>query len=221
MAGVEQRKFTPVWKITKATSEASINAAGRVLRRGGVIVYPTETFYGLGGNPMDEAVVHRIFQLKGREMGKPIPLIASDRKAVFSAVAQWPPLADRLADAFWPGPLTLILPARPQLPLLLSAHTKTSAIRVSSNPIAAALASALGGLITATSANRAGEPPSSDSSFIESVLLLQTDGLLDGGALPGDLPSTIVDLTANSPRLVRAGRISWDQIKQKGQIDTA
>jgi L-threonylcarbamoyladenylate synthase len=221
MAGVEQAKSTPVWKITKATSEASINAAGRVLRQGGVIVYPTETFYGLGGNPMDKAVVHRIFQLKGREMGKPIPLIASDREAVFSAVTHWPPLADRLADAFWPGPLTLVLPAHPQLPVLLSANTKTIAVRVSSNPIAAALASALGGLITATSANPAGEPPSSDPFFIDPALLLQTDGLLDAGTLPGELPSTIVDLTAISPRLVRAGRISWGQIKQKGQINTA
>jgi L-threonylcarbamoyladenylate synthase len=221
MAGVEQEKLRPVWKMTKATSDASINAAGQTLRRGGVIVYPTETFYGLGGNPMDEAVVQRIFEIKGREMGKPIPLIASDKEAVYSAVAQWPPLADRLAQAFWPGPLTLILPAHPQLSLLLSAHSGTIAIRISSNHVATALASELGGLITATSANFAGEIPRSNPSLLDQAFLLQTDGLLDAGTLPGGLPSTIVDLTADSPRLVRAGRISWGQIKQKGQIDIA
>jgi L-threonylcarbamoyladenylate synthase len=220
---VEQNKLPPVWKIaSQITGEASIDAAGKVLCGGGVIVYPTETFYGLGGNPMDEAVVHRIFQLKGREAGKPIPLIASNGEAVFSsAVAQWPLVAERLAQAFWPGPLTLILPAHPKLPAILSARTNTIAVRVSSNPVAAALASALGGLITATSANRAGEPPSSDPSSIVPAFLLETDGLLDAGTLPGELPSTIVDLTAISPRLVRAGRISWGQIKQKGQITTA
>lgn len=212
----------PVWKMTsKATVEASIDAAGKVLRGGGLIVYPTETFYGLGGDPLDEAVVQRIFDLKGRETGKAIPVIASDGEAALSAVLQWPAVAQRLAQAFWPGPLTLILQANPRLPSILSANSGTIAVRVSSNPIASELAARLGGLITATSANLSGEPPASSPSDIAPALLLQTDGLLDAGVLPGEFPSTIVDLTSVFPRLVRAGRISWDQIKQKGQITTA
>jgi L-threonylcarbamoyladenylate synthase len=186
--------------------------AASVVRHGGVIVYPTETFYGLGGRPDLEETVERIYLIKGRDFKKPLPLIAADLDAVRRAVAQWPPVAEKLAQAFWPGPLTMVLPASPHLPQLLHAHTGKAAVRISSHPVAGVLAASVGGLLIATSANIAGDPASSSPDRLSSMLLLKVDGILDGGELPGVAPSTIVDVSVAPPRLLREGRLHWREI---------
>ncbi|MHC1725353.1 MAG: L-threonylcarbamoyladenylate synthase [Syntrophobacteraceae bacterium] len=183
-----------------------------LFREGGLAVYPTETFYALGGVPSLTEVSARIFEIKGRDFRKPLPLIASGREAVMRAVSAWSEAAERLANAFWPGPLTLILPAAPSLPPLLHAGTGKVAIRISSHPLASSLAGAAGGLLVSTSANSAGEPPPDTPGMIPDRLLKQVDAFLVAGDLAGGFPSTIVDVTVHPPVLVRGGRIGWDEI---------
>lgn len=206
----------PLWKIDSPRSETeAIACAAAVVLAGGVVIYPTETFYGLGGHPMSEAAIEHVYRIKGRDFKKPLPLIASDISAVRRVVAQWPQVAERLAEAFWPGPLTLILPAASLVPFRLHAYTGKIAVRVSSDSIAHRLSAAVGGLLISTSANIAGRPAYKNSAQIDFEFLMQVDGLIDAGELPGDLPSTIVDLSSAEPRLVRAGCVSWESIRRR------
>jgi L-threonylcarbamoyladenylate synthase len=158
--------------------------------------------------------VDRVFVLKGRDFAKPLPLIASDRSAVLRAVSQWPEPADALAEAFWPGSLSLILPASPSMIPLLHARTGRLAVRVSPHAVARVLAEALGGLIISTSANLAGEPACRRLEDIPAALLDGVDAVLSGGDLEGRQPSTIVDVTVAPPRLVREGAIPWGEIQR-------
>ncbi len=162
---------------------------------------------------LPEAVA-RIFDIKGRDFNKPLPLIASDRDAVMRAVSEWPEIAERLARAFWPGPLTIVLPASPELPPALHAGTGKIAVRISSHPVAAMLAKASGGLLISTSANKSGEPAPVGLDEISPKLCAHVDEIIDSGVLPGGLPSTIVDVAAYAPVLVRAGAIDWEKIRQ-------
>ncbi len=192
--------------------EEIIKRAASVMLAGGLVIYPTETFYALGAHPMLEKAVARVFEAKGRDFQKPLPLIASSVEAALRAVAEWPSVAERLARAFWPGPLTLILPASSDAPPLLHARTGKIAMRVSSHPIAGALAGAMGGLIISTSANPADHPACSDPEDFSTAFLAKVDGLLHAGPVPGQSPSTIVDLSSEQPRLVRAGCIPWEDV---------
>jgi L-threonylcarbamoyladenylate synthase len=192
-----------------------IEAAARVLRNGGVIVYPTETTYGLGVDPASPNALERVYTVKGRSHDKPLPLIAADEEAVYQAVAEWPAVASRLASRFWPGPLTLILPAASAMLPLLHANTRTVAIRVSSHPVARALSAAVGGLLTATSANRSGEMAPQCSDEVGGELLTLVDGVMDAGRCGGSCAgrsSTIIDVCGPHPRLVRSGCVGWEEV---------
>jgi L-threonylcarbamoyladenylate synthase len=204
---------TAVWHVDPQHPEATIIArAASIIRKGGVVVYPTETFYGLGVDPtLDEAVL-RVYRIKERSLDKPLPIIAADTRAVVELVAEWPRKAQRLADAFWPGPLTLVLSATSVLAPSIHARTGKIAIRVSSHPTARALSAAVGGLLTSTSANLSDRPASGDPRQISPDLVAQVDGFVDGGVLPGDRPSTIVDLSVSPPELLRLGCVSWERI---------
>ena len=195
----------------------SFERAAAVLSREGVLIYPTETFYGLGGDPRMEPVVDRIYRIKGRDSGKALPLIASDLPAARKAVSLWPETAERLAAAFWPGPLTLLLPAAPSLPPALHAGTGSIALRISSHPLARALAERAGGLLIATSANRSGEPACRRVVDIPAALAALVDVVIDGGELPGGLPSTIVAVTPSGIELVRSGCISFEDVLGVGR----
>lgn len=190
----------------------SVSEAVSLLRRGCVIVYPTETFYAVGGIPGQAGTVERIFEIKGRGAEKALPLIASGREAVRSAVSDWPEAAERLAGAFWPGPLTLVLPASPLLPPALHAGTGKVAVRISSHPVAAYLAGAAGGLLVSTSANRSGEPAPDDPAGVSDAIGSRVDGFVSAGILPGGFPSTIVDVTTFPAKLLRAGRLGLERI---------
>jgi len=204
-----------IWKIAPGKiPPGSISEGAALLAEGGVVVYPTETFYALGAIPFMEVAVDRIFSMKGRDSSKPLPLIASRRESVLIAVSYWSDAAEKLASLFWPGPLTLVLPASPKLSPLLHAGTGKVAVRISSHPVAALLAESAGGLLVSTSANRAGEKPPCHTEEMDSNLLLSADGLIDSGELPGGLPSTIVDASASAPRLIRKGTIGWETIQR-------
>ncbi len=191
--------------------------AGEVLNQGGVVIYPTETFYGLGANPRLPLAVERIYRIKGRDFHKPLPLIAANLEAVYGAVREWSMTAERLARSFWPGPLTLVLPAAADILSQVHGGTGRIGIRISSHPVAKALANRGGGLVTATSANPAHRQGFQRPSEIPAEFLALVDGLVDAGPSGGDsgsLPSTIVDAGVFPPQLIRAGCIPWERVMQ-------
>jgi L-threonylcarbamoyladenylate synthase len=193
-------------------TEARVREAAEVLRRGGVVAYPTETFYGLGALARDAAAVERLARAKGRPGGKPLPLLAADRAQV-DQVAEVGDVAARLAAALWPGPLTLVLPARPGLPEAITAGTGTVGIRVPGSEVARALARHAGGPLVSTSANLSGAPPPAAPDELEPSLAARIDGVLDGGRTPGGLPSTVVAIEGERIRLVRAGAVPYDVVR--------
>ncbi len=185
--------------------------AAAVLRRGGVVAYPTETFYGLGALARDAAAVERLVLAKGRPDGKPLPLVVVDVAAA-REVADLGRRAARLAARFWPGPVTLVVPARPGLPDAITAGTGTVGIRVPGGEVARALARAAGGAIVSTSANPSGSPPAVSASALDPELRGRIDLVLDAGPAPGGLPSTVVAVYEGGVRLVRAGAVPFDEI---------
>jgi L-threonylcarbamoyladenylate synthase len=190
--------------------EARVEAAAAILRRGGLVAYPTETFYGLGALARDAAAVDRLALAKGRPEGKPLPLLAADRAQV-DELAVLSPAAARLADAFWPGPLTLVARARPGLAAGIHAGTGTVGVRIPGSEVARALAHAAGGAIVSTSANLSGEAPPARPEEIAPGLRALAH-VLDGGAAPGGLPSTVVAVDADGVRLVREGAVPFGAV---------
>jgi L-threonylcarbamoyladenylate synthase len=192
---------------------AQVEAAAAALRRGGVVAYPTETFYGLGALAADGAAVERLVRVKGRPDGKPLPLLAAGLDQL-EAVADLPALARRLAAVFWPGPLTLVVPAWPGLHPAITGGGATVGVRVTSSPVAAALAVAAGGPLVATSANLAGEPPAARPAELDPALVARLDLVLDAGPAPGGLASTVVALEGPTLRLLRAGAIPAERVAE-------
>jgi len=195
-----------------APDAASVEAAAAIVRGGGVVAFPTETLYGLAADATRETAVARVFEIKGRAPDVAIPVIAADRAQVEQWVGTLTPAGRVLADAFWPGPLALVIAASPGLPRALLGGGDTVAVRVSSHPVARALARAVGRPITATSANRSGHEPTPLPSVVLQEMGPDVDAVLDGGVCAGGAPSTIVDVTGRAPRLVRAGAVPWDRV---------
>ena len=183
-----------------------------VLRNGGVVAFPTETFYGLAVDPRSASAVEKLFSLKRRPADQALPLIAASVEQVSDHVGTLTPLAQRLAARGWPGPLSLIIPASPFLCGDVHLRTGRVAVRVPSDPIARSLAAVAGHAITSTSANLSGQAPSAVPDGVALVFGDALDALIDSGRTPGGLPSTIVDATGETPLLVRAGAIAWDRV---------
>jgi L-threonylcarbamoyladenylate synthase len=180
------------------------------LRAGGIVAFPTDTLYGLAVDATSADAVAALFELKGRGAMAALPFVAGSREQVEA----WCGLAEqdlRLAEAFWPGPLTLIRPAPRDVVPAAHAGLATVAIRVPDHPIARTLADAWGTPITATSANRSGEPPVSRAKDLETLASPRLL-VIDGGDARGGPPSTIVDARETPPRLIRAGAIAWDRV---------
>ena len=193
----------------------TIAAAGDVLRGGGIVAYPTDTLYGLAVNPRSDAAVERLFSVKGRDASAPIALIAADIEQAQQA-GTLGPMEKRLAAALWPGPLTIVVPASSAMSAALSPGG-TLGVRVPAHLVAIALAAAAGGCITATSANRAGRPPASTADEAAATLGDAIDLVLDGGPVPGGVPSTIVQIVDGAPELIRAGAVPWDRVLESLQ----
>lgn len=181
------------------------------LKAGELVVYPTETFYALGADAFSSTALRRLFRVKGREPGRPVGLIAADTAMAFSVAREVPIDARRLAGAFWPGPLTIVLPARDDLAPELTGPDGVS-VRVSPNPVARALSAALGRPITATSANLSGKPPASTLDEARAGLGEKVKVYLEGGKLWAAAPSTVVAVKESEWKIVRMGAISEDQI---------
>lgn len=181
------------------------------LRRGLVVAYPTDTLYGLAADPRRADAVAAVFRIKGRSAGQALPMIAAD-DAQAALVARLSGLGVRLAARFWPGPLTLVAAAAVALADGVAAADGTVAVRVPDHDVARALARGFGFPIIATSANRSGEPPTARASEVRAALGAAVAVLVDAGDAPGGAPSTIVDVTRDALRLVRAGAIAWERV---------
>jgi len=197
-------------------AEEGIDRAVELLREGGIVGYPTETFYGLGVNAEDEDAVERLFTLKERPSGKPFPLLIPERKTLFRFVKNVPTNADQLMSTYWPGPLTIVLPAQNLSPTLINGKGGI-AFRISQHPIALALTRLFDGPITTTSANRAEHPPVTEAGDVADLFRNEEILILDGGKTPGGLPSTVVDISpANELSILREGSISASDIRSLG-----
>lgn len=197
-----------------ASSPPSFEAPVRVLAQGGIVAHPTETLYGLAVDPWSEEAILRLDRVKGGEARSGYILIASSIEEALSIAARpWPPQLERLAGAFWPGPLTLVLPPSDHAPAGARAGSSGIAVRVTSDPVAAFLVRAFGRPLTSTSANPSGEPPARSASEVQTALGGMVDMILDGGRRDGTSPSTIVDLTTPEPSLIRVGAVSEARIR--------
>ncbi len=190
-----------------------LDEAASVVRRGGVLAMPTESFYALGVSPFQEAAVQRLCRIKGRPDDKPLLVLIADLTQLDSLVSDVPAGAAVLMQQFWPGPLTIVFPAAPSLPVSLTVGSGTVGVRQSAHPVLRTLLRRTGPL-TGTSANRSGEPPAGTAAAVQAALGLELDVILDGGPTEAGLPSTIVQ-TVGTLQVLREGPIS------RGQIATA
>lgn len=184
-----------------------IDEAVAVLKNGGVIAFPTETLYGLGADASNEAAIEKIFEIKGRDFKNPILVVIGDVTHLDAFAADIPEEAQKLMDRFWPGPLTIVFRAAPSVSPKLTAGSGKIGIRLTSHPVAMAIAERLGGPLTATSANLSGAPECSSAAEVLSQMEGKLDGVVDGGHTPGGKGSTIVDVTEYPPKVLREGMI--------------
>jgi L-threonylcarbamoyladenylate synthase len=201
-------------RLTAATHPGAdgIATAAALIRAGKVVAIPTDTFYGLAADPLNAEAVRAIFTVKTRDAGKPIPLVAADRAQVDRCFGPLPAAAAALANAFWPGPLTLVVAAPPAFPDDLTGGTRTVGVRVPAQAVTRMLCAACARPLTATSANVSGDDPTVDPDVVAASLGGRIAALLDAGETPGGQPSTVVDVTGPSVRLVRAGAVAWETI---------
>ena len=184
------------------------------LRRGEAIVYPTETFYGLGARALDVGAVAALAALKGRDAEKPIAVLVRDVAMLDALVTRVPPPALQLIDRFWPGPLTLVLPARADLAPALTAGSGGIGVRVSSHPIAHALVDALGEPLTTTSANPGGAPPAVDVATARGYFADAVAAYVDGGTLAGGSGSTVLLVADDAAQVIRRGAVPLDALAE-------
>jgi L-threonylcarbamoyladenylate synthase len=183
------------------------------LRRGDVIVFPTETLYGLGADALNFSAVEKVFQRKGRDPNNPFPVLISDRSMLDLLVATVTPLADKLMRHFWPGPLTLVLPARNDIPRPLMNSTGGVGVRISSQPIATAIVSMLGQPVTATSANPSGQLGAQTLAQAQNYFIGRIEVFVDGGTLTSATGSTVAAVSEREIKMIRAGEISIAQLQ--------
>ena len=195
-----------------------INEAVIALRNDGVIAYPTDTLYGLGANPSSDTAVGKLLSIKGRSHSKGLPLLLDNIQTVETIVSEFSETAQILSKHFWPGALTLILPAKCHLSKLITGNSRNVAVRVPNHPIPRALAGAIGGSIIGTSANLSDNPDLVNANQVSTILGDRLEFVLDGGPVENDTPSTVVDLTRITPTVVRKGSISIREIEIRTNI---
>lgn len=192
---------------------ALISEAVRIMRKGGVIAYPTETFYGLGADGKNVQAVEKVFLIKGRNFKKPISLIIGVHSDLTGLVEEMSDTARLLMERFWPGALTLVFRASSNIPSRLTGGTGKIGIRISSHTIATVLTQTLFSPITATSANLSGEGECSSAAEVIQCIGNRIDAVIDGGPTPGGIGTTILDVTVHPPVVLREGVIPISLIK--------
>jgi L-threonylcarbamoyladenylate synthase len=194
--------------------EKQIKQAINILKNGGVVAYPTDTVYGLGACMTDINAVDRIFQVKGRPKGMALPVLLADKKQIAEIVTAVTPSAKRLADEFFPGALTIILPKSANVPGIITGGGRTIAFRIPNHPVPLALVNGLGKPIVGTSANLSGQPSALTAAEVRTQIGDKIDMVIDGGKCPGGIESTIVDLSGEKPVIRRQGAITIEKLRK-------
>ena len=198
-------------EIIKATDDA-IRRAALIIQQGGVVIYPTETVYGLGCNPANVEADKRICFIKGRA-DKPLPVACADMEEA-QRIVDFSPAAERVATRFWPGPLMLVLPAKVEYSIWITHGASTLGVRIPDHTVARSLAKLSGGVIVSTSANKSGETPPSTAREAFNKLGTEVDLVLDGGPSPLTQPSTVLDMSGEQAWILRRGPITAEQLKE-------
>jgi L-threonylcarbamoyladenylate synthase len=188
--------------------------AAAIISRGGVVAFRTDTFYGLGADPFNQQAVLAIRKLKGRDEAKPILVLIANVDDVDRFVAERSTLFDRVCERHWPGPLTLIGKARPELPEQLTAGTGTIGIRLPDDADVRDFVRVCSGALTATSANLSAQPAARTAQEVESYFPVGIELIIDGGDVNATKPSTVLDLSGEEPQLIREGAIKWGDLEE-------
>lgn len=205
----DEMPATPIWSVDAVTPDSGvIERAAALLRAGQLVAFPTETVYGLGANALDATAVQSIFTAKGRPATNPVIVHTHNTSAAKALAGAWPESAEKLAAAFWPGPITLVLPKTAAIPDVVTAGGPTVAIRVPSHSVALALLKAAGIPLAAPSANRSTELSPTRAEHVFKSLNGRIAAILDGGACSVGLESTVVDVTGDTVKLLRPGMIT-------------
>ena len=197
----------------QAIDMEAIARAGDILKQGGLVAFPTETVYGLGGDATNPDASHKIYSAKGRPSDNPLIVHITNMKALEEMVAEVPQAAYVLAERFWPGPLTMIFQKNDRIPYETTGGMDTVAVRMPSDPIAQALIDASTGYIAAPSANTSGRPSPTQAAHVAQDLSGKIDMIIDGGDVNIGLESTIVDLTEDVPMILRPGYITLEMLR--------
>ena len=193
--------------------ETMIEEAGRIIRKGGLVAFPTETVYGLGGDALNPESSKKIYAAKGRPSDKPLIVHLADKKDLDRIVRQVPEKAEKLMEAFWPGPLTMIFYKNELVPQATTGGLDTVAVRMPSDRIAAAFIRAAGGFVAAPSANVSGRPSTTTAAHVEEDLSGRIEMILDGGQAVIGLESTIVDMSVEPPVILRPGAVTKEMME--------
>lgn len=210
---------TKVVKIDE-TDEEALRQAGLVLKQGGLVAFPTETVYGLGGDALNPDSSRKIYEAKGRPSDNPLIVHIADMEALEFIVAEVTEEAKKIAKAFWPGPLTMILKKSDKVPLETTGGLQTVAVRMPSHQVARKLIQYGGGYVAAPSANTSGKPSPTVAKYVIEDMSGRIDMIIDGGQVGIGLESTIIDLTVNPPQILRPGYVTQDMLEEVlGQVD--
>lgn len=205
---------------TKLITEENIFEAAHIIKNGGLVAIPTETVYGLAADALNGNAVAKIFKAKGRPMDNPLIVHISDINDIYKLISDFPEKAKILAEKFWPGALTMVLPKSDIIPLEVSAGLETVAIRFPSHPIARRLIKESGCPLAAPSANLSGSPSPTTAQHVINDMFGRINAILDGGACEVGLESTVISMTSNPPRLLRPGGVTLEEMENViGHID--
>jgi L-threonylcarbamoyladenylate synthase len=196
------------------SEEAVLSCAAEILKAGGIVAYPTETFYGLGADATNEKAIQKIFAIKGRNFNNPISIIIAHEENLAELVQEVPAFAHKLIEAFWPGALTIVFKASAKILPVLTAETGKIGIRLSSHARARSIAEKLGRPLTATSANKSGAPECTAAQEVADQIGDKIDAIVDLGKTPGGKGSTIIDITVYPPQILREGIINRRAIEK-------
>ncbi len=203
-----------ILKVEPGRLEFVLEYATRLILSGKVVAIPTDTFYGLGADPFNLAAVSEVFRIKHRTADRPLPLLVCSIDQAADLTYNPPRLFFTLAEKFWPGPLTLVVPAAQRIPLKVTANTGKVALRWPKAPVAEALVAVVARPITGTSANLTEKPACTTASEVNKQIGDTVSLILDGGTTQGELASTVVDLVGDHPRILRPGGVSEEALKE-------
>ncbi len=206
--------MSEIVKVDERRLEFALQYAVRLILTGKVVAFPTDTFYGLGVDPFNLAAVNQIFRIKRRSYDRPLPLLVSSLDQAADLTIDPPSQFFRLAEKFWPGPLTIIVPASRQIPLKVTGNTGRVALRLPKSALAVALIEAAGRPLTGTSANLTEHPACATAEEVEIQIGDTVPLILDGGPTPGDLASTIIEVDDDGWQIQRHGPVTEAELKE-------